>query len=79
MGSRQTVFEAAGSNDGLRRLAYAWHERSIITISLQLTNAPASSALILTLLSVAGRRTQQRPPHSTRPNVTSIRVGLFSE
>src|SRR6266498_1068050 len=23
----QTVFEAAGGNDGLRRLAYAWHKR----------------------------------------------------
>jgi len=23
----QTVFEAAGDNEGLRRLAYAWHKR----------------------------------------------------
>ena len=23
----QTIFEAAGGNDGLRRLAYAWHKR----------------------------------------------------
>ena len=27
MGYMQTIFEAAGGNDGLRRLAYAWHKR----------------------------------------------------
>ena len=27
MGYMQTVFEAAGGNEGLRRLAYAWHKR----------------------------------------------------
>jgi hypothetical protein len=27
MGTCKTVFEAAGGNDGLRRLAYAWHKR----------------------------------------------------
>ena len=26
----QTVFEAAGGNDGLRRLAGAWHRRVIV-------------------------------------------------
>ena len=26
-GYMQTVFEAAGGNEGLRRLAYAWHKR----------------------------------------------------
>jgi hemoglobin len=43
MGYMQTVFEAAGGNEGLRRLAYTWHKRVMADDVVAMRSAMAST------------------------------------
>lgn len=74
----QTVFEAAGCNDGLRRPAYAWYKRVVADICINTAariallrsvkkGAPFQRRCCQTALKAVGTppESRQRIPHST--------------